>query len=354
MDERLHRRVQLVPRREDDLAVVGDPRLAFHLVEPVEALADDAHGLAHLVHVHLVTVVDVAVRVDGDVELDLVVGEIGHRLTEVPVHARGPEHRPGLRERERVVRREQADPLRPLEPDRVAVEDRFVLVHRLGHRVAELARLVREPGRDVLREPTHLEVAGVHARAADHLEQVEDLVAVVEAVPEERDRPELERRGTEPDQMGVDSVELGQRHARPGRLARCLELEELLDGQHVEELVRLEGDVVDPRRVRDRLPPRLRLHVLLEPRVEVADDRADARDRLPVEVDDQPEHAVGRGVVGPEVDGQDVVERVQLGVDLEDGRHRLRDARPLVDPLRGDDGHRYSASENRTGSPPSG
>ena len=45
-------------------------------------------------------------------------------------------------------------------------------------------------------------------------------------------------------------------------------------GQHEDELVVLEGEVVDPWRVGDRLPPALGLHVLLEARVQVADDRA--------------------------------------------------------------------------------
>ena len=83
--------------------------------------------------------------------------------------------------------------------------------------------------------------------------------------------------------------------------------EELLDREHEGELVDLEGEVVDPLRVRDGLPPRLLLHVLLEARVEVADDRLDALDALAVQLDDQPEDAVRGGVVRPEVDLEDVV-----------------------------------------------
>ena len=163
----------------------------------------------------------------------------------------------------------------------------------------------------------------MHARPAGHLEQVEDLVAVVERVPEERDRAELERGGAERDQVRMDAVELGERHPRPGRAARNVEPEQLLDRQDVDELVRLEREVVDPRRVRDGLPPGLRLHVLLEPGVQVADHGADARDGLPVEVDDEAEDAVRRRMVRPEVDAEDVVEVVLLRVDLEDRRDGL-------------------------------
>ena len=88
--------------------------------------------------------------------------------------------------------------------------------------------------------------------------------------------------------------------------------EQLLDREHEDELVVLERDVVDPLRVRDRLPPRLLLHVLLEAGVEVADHGLEPDDVLAVQVDDQAQHAVRRRVVRPEVDRHDVAGRQQL------------------------------------------
>src|SRR3712207_2578973 len=54
VDERLHRRRQLVARRQRDLAVVGDPRA---LGQAVDGLLDDPHGLAHLLEAHREAVV---------------------------------------------------------------------------------------------------------------------------------------------------------------------------------------------------------------------------------------------------------------------------------------------------------
>ena len=68
------------------------------------------HRLAHLLHVHAVTRVDVALGVDRHVEVDLVVGEVRLRAPQVPVDARAAQHRPGLSECDRVVGREQPDP----------------------------------------------------------------------------------------------------------------------------------------------------------------------------------------------------------------------------------------------------
>jgi hypothetical protein len=53
VDERLHRGVELLARRQHDLAVVRDPRLPAQLLEPRDALGDDARRRAHLVHVTL-------------------------------------------------------------------------------------------------------------------------------------------------------------------------------------------------------------------------------------------------------------------------------------------------------------
>ena len=58
VDERLHRRVQLVAWRQHDLAVVGDPRA---LGQPVERRLDDVERLADLVEADQVAVVGVAV-----------------------------------------------------------------------------------------------------------------------------------------------------------------------------------------------------------------------------------------------------------------------------------------------------
>ena len=109
-------------------------------------------------------------------------------------------------------------------------------------------------------------------------------------------------------------------------------LEQLLDAEHEDELVVLEGDVVDAWGVGDRLPPRLLLHVLLEAGVQVADHGAQADDALAGEVDDEPEDAVGRRVVRAEVDLEDLVGGAELLGQHEHGGDRRRDPRAFVDP----------------------
>src|SRR5262249_39473567 len=158
------------------------------------ALRDDPRRLAHLVHAYAVTVVDVTVGVDDDVEVDLVIREVRLVATNVPVDAGRSQHRAGLSQGERVLRAEQPDALRALGPDLVSVDEPLVLLDRAGHPLDELAALRIEAARHVLREPAGLEVARVHPVAGHELEQVEDRLALAEAVPEHRDRAELETR----------------------------------------------------------------------------------------------------------------------------------------------------------------
>jgi hypothetical protein len=131
-----------------------------------------------------------------------------------------------------------------------------------------------KPGGDVLEDAADLDVARVHALAGGHLEQVEDLLAVAEAVPEHRDRAEVERARPEPHEVGHDAVELEVDHAQVLRARRDLEVEQRLDRPAERHRVEVVREVVHPLDDRDDLPVGLVLGGLLDAGVDVADDRA--------------------------------------------------------------------------------
>src|SRR5260221_1358562 len=88
VEERLHRRVQLLARRQYDLAVVRDPRLALEPLEPAQALVDEPRRLRHLFHTHAIAVVHVAVRVARYAEVDLPGRDIRVVAAAIPGDAR--------------------------------------------------------------------------------------------------------------------------------------------------------------------------------------------------------------------------------------------------------------------------
>jgi hypothetical protein len=164
----------------------------------------------------------------------------------------------------------------------------------------------------------------VHALARRHLEEVEDRLALAEAVPEHRDRAEVERARTEPDEVAHDPVELHVDDSQVLRARRRLDLEQRLDGADERHRVEVVGQVVHPLDDGDDLPVALVLRRLLDAGVEVADDRLEVAHDLALERDQQPQHAVRGRVVRAEVDRQ------QLGLGR--GFDRLR-ARRDVDRL---------------------
>ena len=100
----------------------------------------------------------------------------------------------------------------------------------------------------------------------------------------------------------MDPVELEVDRPQVLRPPRDLEFDQALDAAderlHVGEV----GEVVHPLHERDRLPVGLVLAVLLDPGVDVAHDRLQVANDLPLQADQEPQHPVGRGVVRAHVD----------------------------------------------------
>ena len=202
----------------------------------------------------------------------------------------------------------------------------------------------------------------MHALPGGHLEQVEDHLALAQAVEEDRDGAEVERARAEPDQVRGDAVELEVDHPQVLRARGHLGLEQRLDRAHIGHRVEVVGEVVHALDDRDHLPVGLVLGRLLDAGVHVADHRFDVAHDLALQRHEQPQHAVRRRVVRAEV------ERQQLGRGL-DARHverllELRERHALLAPaVVGDawtvahsraSSHLRSSRVKITGSPPIG
>src|SRR6185437_3482470 len=112
--------------RRADLAVIDHHRAGIP-AQPVDALADDAIRLPHLLHAHEVTVVAVTVDADGDVEVHTVVNLLRLLLAQIPHDAGPAQHRPREPQLHRTLRRDDADVDRALLPDAVVGEQRLVV-----------------------------------------------------------------------------------------------------------------------------------------------------------------------------------------------------------------------------------
>ena len=95
----------------------------------VQRLLDDLERLAHLLHADQVAGVHIAFGAGRDLEIVLLVAGVGPRLAQVPLDAAGAQHRAGHAEVQGILRRSDlADAQRPVEEERVAGQQGFVLV----------------------------------------------------------------------------------------------------------------------------------------------------------------------------------------------------------------------------------
>ena len=119
MDERLHVFLHRCAGRRGDFVVFDADRAGGHLVE---ALVDDAEGLAELFHAAEVAVVAVAVDAHRDVELDLIICVVRLAFADVPGDTASSEHDAGEGVVEGVGGGDDADALGPTFPDSVVGE----------------------------------------------------------------------------------------------------------------------------------------------------------------------------------------------------------------------------------------
>jgi len=136
------------------------------------------------------------------------------------------------------------------------------------------------------------------------LEQVDDALAVTEAVEIDRRGSRVQPHRGEVHQVARDALHLGQQH--PDVLAALgdLDAKELLDRPHVGELVGDGAQVVEAVGVGQHLGPGLALADLLQRAVQIADVDVRVLHELAVEAQDNAQHPVRTGVLGPHVDEQ--------------------------------------------------
>ena len=161
---------------------------------------------------------------------------------------------PVAAERHRLGRRDHADALQPLAPDRLAGHQRVVLVEPRRDQVEQAQHVVAPPGREVGGDAAGTDVVVVHPQPGDLLEEAQHLLPLAPAVDHHRHRAEVHAVGGEEQQVARHPVELGHQHADPHRPLRdvLVDAEQLLGGHREGQLVEERAEVVHPRDVRRR------------------------------------------------------------------------------------------------------
>src|ERR1043165_1135517 len=306
VDERVHVRLHRFAFGEDDLRRVG---LGGAGAQTVERLPDELVRLDHLAHTDEIARPDIAAALYGNVEVAGLIARIRVDAADVDGHAAAAQGRPGQAPVNRVLRRDNADALRAALEDSVAGEQVVKLRDGLRKIFGELARAPLEARGQVHHQAADAEVGRRHPLARRGLDEVHDLLALAEAVEEDRHRADVERVRSQPDEVRADALQLAHEDADDLRAFRNLKAQKLLDGHAVGEVVAERVEVVHPVGDDDALLILLILEELLHPRVQVADVGRALDDHLAVEDEFEAQDAVGRRVLRPERDGHLRVER---------------------------------------------
>lgn len=147
-----------------DLVVFDSDGAGGHFVE---ALVDDAEGLAELFHAAEVAVVAVSVYADRDVKFYLVVGIIRLALAYIPRYAASSKHDAGEGVVESVGGGDDANALGSAFPDSVVREQLFGFVDPVPELSRPLVDVVEEADGEILVDATRADVCCVKASARD-------------------------------------------------------------------------------------------------------------------------------------------------------------------------------------------
>jgi len=304
-DRALNRRVDLLLRRPRHPLV--DAHVDVARREVFQRLMHDLQALAHLLHADEIPGVAIPGARTADLELEVLVGEIGLVLAEVAGHPAGPGHGAGGAAGDRLFLREHTHALGAVDEDPVAGQEPLHVVERLGEGLEEGADLLDHQGREILRHTSDAGVGVREPRAAERLEDVVDHLALVEAVQKEGEGAGVEAHGAVAQQVIADPGELGDDRADVLAPRGQLQPQQRLDRVVPGDVVGHRRDVVHPVGHGDVLVERQVLADLLEAGVQIAHLGDGVDHPLALELEHQAERRVRGRVLRSEVQRPQVV-----------------------------------------------
>ncbi len=173
--------------------------------------------------------------------------------------------------------------------------------------------VVDQARRQVLLHAAGPEIGRMEPRARDALVELHQLLALLEAPEQRRDRADIEGEGGQVEEMIEDARDLGEEHADHLGARRRIDAQELLDRQRVGVLLAHRRDVIEPIEIRHRLEKGLVLDQLLGAAMQQPDMRIGALHHLAVHFEDEAQHAMRRRMLRPEIHREALDEGFRVG-----------------------------------------
>ena len=164
VDQSFHVFLHCCPRRRGDFVVLDSDGAGWHLVE---ALVDDAEGLAEFFHAAEITVIAVPVYPNWDVKLDLVVRIVRLTFAYIPGYTAASKHDAGERVVESVSSGDNTNALSSAFPYSIICEQFLCFVDSISKLSRPLVDVVKEAKGEVLVDAARTDVGRMKAGTGD-------------------------------------------------------------------------------------------------------------------------------------------------------------------------------------------
>src|SRR6185437_2162520 len=224
--------------------------------------------------------------------MEVFIAGVRHVPTDIEINAGSARHGAGYPQSNRILRREMADALQAMDKDWICGEQVLVLVDFLRKRLDECLHASKKIERLLQRQSANADVAGHHSLAADCFKEPQDFFTLAEGIKKNGQRTNVHGVGTQPDQVRVEPCQLREHYPHPLRLGWNFEIEKLLHGQGIAQVVDHRRQIVDAVCERDHLVIKLGLTGFLDARVQVSDFGIEPDYGFAVDFEHEAQHAM--------------------------------------------------------------
>ena len=207
MNESFHTAGNLPLGRWCDFRIADAIRSRGHTFQ---RLVDDVQALLHFQHPHQVAIIHITVRTHRNVEIELFIAAIRESLANIPDHVAAAQDRAARAVGNSILRAQYAHSSCAFDPELVISQQIMIFLQAIKKYAGEVAHFAIKGGCQVGLQTAGADIAGHHTRARNLFKDIQDHLALAEAVEEDAHSSQIERVRTEPDEMAGDALQFRQ------------------------------------------------------------------------------------------------------------------------------------------------
>src|SRR5579883_3304873 len=207
MDKRFHAAGNLPLWRRRDLRI-GDAIVSGG--QAIDSLANDLEALFRLQHAYQIAIVHVAIRAYRNIEIKLVIAGIWKHFADIPGKTTATQDRSTGAIRDGLLFRKHRNAPGTFDPELIAREQIVILGDAPRQVCQHPSYQLLKLGGQIGLQATRTDIAGHHTHARDVLENVQNRLALTEAVQKHTLSTKIKRMCPQPEQVAGQALQFSQ------------------------------------------------------------------------------------------------------------------------------------------------